>query len=624
MTAADVLLSAPPKKFADPPGRTSPTMQQLELAQLQQRGLTKSLFNHFTKECKKVDAELAAAEAAFVELEARKAKASEFSPDSPQIEQLDAVCKTVAEWRKHCRNKEQETVLLYGKYCEKFGGSIEVAKPEEFFKSSRSGSVASIASALANTDIATLVQSFKKAKNEPHGIPSFLLPKEASTPSSFNNKELEEILEDSSLQDNEAPRVLPATPRTEVTGDNADDSSIVSGLTTLNSATTREVLHDVENKVLDFIKNETENIRKMMEEDAISKAGGLESCSVGAGSKAASQAESQSVADHEKMVFKMQQVLEAFKKAEEETKMKEEKGATARRVPGGNVGEEWYEHFDNTYQRHYYVEKHTNKTQWHSPTRTDVSVADYSLSVSMNSGSTVPARAANPTVADMAMAQDFIPDASMRSLGGRRRGRVEAYRAKVRKQRKRQLAVMGIVLAVLGAGALYYRYNNPEQVEQAMETVARVIGMDENSAHIEDVQVKSRNTKKKKETKKETRSTTPTPASSSTQSLPVPSTRKAKAPTTSSSTTTSAKPTKKEVPAPPPTKTKKTPSPVKTVAKKKASEVPDTPGGEDIGLAPFQPESQHWIMDVLKGPLAFKTVNYQCMDNERYCGLHHY
>lgn len=617
MTAADIVLSAPPKKFADPPGRTSPTMQQLELAQLQQRGLTKSLFNHFTRECKKVDAELAAADAALAELEARKAKASEFSPNSPEIEQLDAVCKTVAEWKKHCRNKEQETVLLYGKYCEKFGSSIEVAKPEEFFKSSKSGSVASTTSALANTDIATLVQSFKKAKNEPHGIPSFLLPKEASTPSSFNNKELEEILEDSSLQDNEAPRVLPVTPRTEVTGEDLDDSSIVSGLTTLNSAVTREVLHDVENKVLDFIKNETENIRKMMEEDAMSKAGGgLESCSVGAGSKAASQAESQSIADHERMVFKMQQVLEAFRKAEEETKMKEEKGATIRRVPGGNMGEEWYEHFDQTYQRHYYVEKHTNKTQWHMPTQTDVSVADYSsLSVSMNSGSTAPPRAANPTVADMTMVQDFIPDSSIRSLG-RRRGRVEAYRAKVRKQKKRQLAVMGLVLAVLGAGAMYYKYTKPEQVEQAFETVAKAIGLDDSSVHVEDVRVNSRNTKK------ETKSTTPTPTS--TRNNPVPSTRKAKIPPTYSSSTTSTKPTKKEVPVPPPTKTKKTPSPVKTVAKKKASEVPDFPNSDDMGLASFQPESQHWLLDVLKGPLAFKTVNYQCMDNERYCGLHHY
>jgi hypothetical protein len=62
----------------------------------------------------------------------------------------------------------------------------------------------------------------------------------------------------------------PATPVTNYE-DDTDDLSVISGLTTVNSATTRKVMEDLEIELDTFIKTETENIKRMMEmEDSMS------------------------------------------------------------------------------------------------------------------------------------------------------------------------------------------------------------------------------------------------------------------------------------------------------------------------------------------------------------------
>lgn len=561
----------PKKRFADPPGRT-PTMKQ-ELEQLRQRGLTKSLNKHFTQECKKVQAELAAAEAALTDLETRKANAS-----SDEITQLDMMCMKVSEWKKQCRKNEQEIVLLYQRYVQKFAGSVELAMPEELMTATKDPEI-STPMALVTTDIRTLVQAFQEAEGN---VPDLLRPKEAygSSAPAFNTKELEEILEDASLADPDAPcKSLAATPRTEVESD-LDDSSIVSGLTTLNSAVTREVLHDVGNDVLAFIKNETENIRKMMEEDAISVAPSVVS----------QKSKSSVVQETEDMVKKMQQVLDAFKKAEEET-TNQEKSTMVRRLEGyGNEGDEWIEHWDETFQRPFYVEGRTNKTQWHMPqAAADASVAGTSLSDSANSGC-IATLAVTPTKAVPSF-QEFIPQQ------GRRTKRVEAYRAKRRRQRKRQLVSLASVLCVLGAGALYYKHTNPDKMNKAFETLAEVIGRS-SGAVVED---KSPRPKPRKEREIPTSSTP-------TGSLPV-------------STKTEESDGRMENPQ---QEVNPEARAEEAEAKKNVEELKIKVPEEPMGIAISKPKTQHWILDVLIGPLAFKDVNRECSDSERYCGIYHY
>ena len=66
----------------------------------------------------------------------------------------------------------------------------------------------------------------------------------------------------------------------------------------------------------------------------------------------------QSLDKAETMVLEMQKILDDFKK-----QAVEEKTTMVRRIEGGNDGEEWYEHFDDTFQRPFYVEAKTTATK---------------------------------------------------------------------------------------------------------------------------------------------------------------------------------------------------------------------------------------------------------------------
>ena len=455
------MTSVQPQTSPGAPPTKSPykEMRVNELEELRQRGLAKSWSKHFSQAISKVEADLALASVALQELENRKAKAKEFAPSTNEMTQLDRMYLKVADWKKQCSQKQKETVMLYGRYIAKYGSEC----PENLLVTPKKGksSLKPLSTPLATANVDELAKAFDMTD-----IPSFLRPSEASTPAAFDTRQLQEILEEASLPDPDAPcKTFGISPKTAVTQEESDDddSSIISGLTTLNSAVTKEVLHDVENKVLDFIKNETEHIRKLIEEeDATSKA-----CESQASRP--HSISNPSINKAENMVLEMKQILDDFKASALNTP--EEKTTIIRRIERGSEGEEWTEHWDDTFQRHFYVEAKSNTTQWNMPpsvtessSRSASSVCD-SASVGTDSG---PSMAPTPKVLDY---EEFKPEARL----GRRSTRIEKYRKNLRRQRRRRIAASIVLLAALGASFMYYKHTNPVQVENMMETATAAL-----------------------------------------------------------------------------------------------------------------------------------------------------
>jgi len=444
-----------------------------ELAELRQRGLTKNLTKHFTQSIKQVQAELAAAEEALQVLETRKANAKKFDPSSNEIAKLDMIFMKLSEWKKKCRQKEQETVMLYRRYVEQFGGSIKLATPEELTTPQKTAGVDTSSPAkspLATAEVSELVKYFDEADGE-NGIPAFLRPNLVIDTSAQTPRALEEILEEESLQDGgDAPcKSLGITPRT-VSMDSDDDdeesnSSIVSGLTTLNSNLTKEVLNDAANKVLEFVKHETDHIRKMLavEEDAKSSSSRRSSASIA----------DRSATSAENMVLKMQAILDEYKAEAEKNKSSTK--PPVRRNDVGNEGEEWYEHWDDTFQRNFYVEKNSNRTQWQIPPTVSEVSSNSSNSVCESAAGTSSSAASSsmmvPTSPKVMDYTNFKPEA--REV--RRSTRVRKYRAQCRRQRNRRLAAFSFVVILAGATFAYCKQAHPEEVERFYATASAKI-----------------------------------------------------------------------------------------------------------------------------------------------------
>jgi hypothetical protein len=83
------------------------------------------LNKHFTTEIQKLAHEKAASDAALLDLQQRKAATSEFqaSGDGAGISPMDELFVRVNKWRKECRDRERETLLLYQRYVAKFGST---------------------------------------------------------------------------------------------------------------------------------------------------------------------------------------------------------------------------------------------------------------------------------------------------------------------------------------------------------------------------------------------------------------------------------------------------------------------------------------------------------------------
>jgi len=455
---------------AQPPQSSPEQMRVNEIEELRQRGLTKSWTKHFSTTIRKVEADLELASVALMELAARKAKMQKSAPPSSnELTQLDTMYLKVAEWKKECHKKQQETVMLYGRYVEKYGNSHELANPESIM-TPRKGSVVppvALSTPLATADVEELAKAFEET---PDGIPEFLRP--SSSPSSspmVDTSKLQEILEEASLSEVDVPcKTLGISPtHTDVTvveSDDDDASSIVSGLTTINSATTKQVLHDVENKVLDFIKNETEHIRKLIEEggDIVGENLTPSVSSRRAGSQVDSISD-QSLHKAENMVLAMQKILDDFKK-QEETEQASVKTTMIRRLSdAGAEGEEWYEHYDDAFQRHFYVEAKTKTTQWHMPP--SVTESSWDSSTSVCDSATVGTASERPYTEPKVLGyEDFKPQARQ----VRRKTHMQKFRAKQRRQRRRRIAATTALLIALGGAVLYYKNTRPVEFESMM------------------------------------------------------------------------------------------------------------------------------------------------------------
>mmetsp|Transcript_22825 Transcript_22825/g.53910 ORF Transcript_22825/g.53910 Transcript_22825/m.53910 type:complete len:855 (-) Transcript_22825:338-2902(-) len=244
-----------------------------------------------------------------------------------------------------------------------------------------------------------------------------------------------------------------------------DDRSIISELTLANSAVTRQLLDEVETEMEDFIKCEMQAIRKMLdsEEDASTIDPSF--------TEDQSEASSVQLADQsvrvamkaEAMAREMQKILDDFAKEDavstastpvlDESLQSPEKKAQSPAPPPTSVypykfepaipGEDWYVHFDDNYQKEFYVERISNKTQWDYPQKMPT-----------------PRRQEQHVSSD-----DFLSDmhsvASSRRSLSRRSSRRSVYRKQRRKRRARRLMISFLALLCVLVCVFYWRVNHP-------------------------------------------------------------------------------------------------------------------------------------------------------------------
>lgn len=256
--------------------------------------------------------------------------------------------------------------------------------------------------------------------------------------------------------------VNPYFHTTTVEGFDFDDRSIISELTSANSAVTRQVLDEVETEMEDFIKFEMEAIRKMLDsEDAstVDFSVKSETSSLMMGDQSV-----QVAMKAEAMAREMQKILDDFAKEDaasvegaksilnESTQSSEHRNESAEptnvypyKFEPAIPGEEWYVHFDDNYQKEYYVEKNTNRTQW-----------DY------------PQKMASPHKEHTAVStDDFLSDmvsvASSRRSMSRRSSRRALYRRQRKRRRARRLMMSSMALLCVLVGVIYWRLHDSDE-----------------------------------------------------------------------------------------------------------------------------------------------------------------
>jgi hypothetical protein len=233
--------------------------------------------------------------------------------------------------------------------------------------------------------------------------------------------------------------------------DDLDELTVVSGLTTVNSAETRRILQDCQRSVATFLKDEHNAIRQMMLEDSREEENTTtESCCTNLNSVtkvAADQAEG--------MVRQMKSILDDFtlhhkhlSNTNSNTNDDDDSCAAQKSAGRGyktsNPDEEWVAYYDESYQREYYHEKNTNRTQWEPP-------EPDATSVSMDNNSA--------SAADLMIVthDQVMPEHSLQYSF-----RYAQYRRKqktARRRKKRRVLVGFLAVLLLVAGAYYSYYH---------------------------------------------------------------------------------------------------------------------------------------------------------------------
>lgn len=249
---------------------------------------------------------------------------------------------------------------------------------------------------------------------------------------------------------------FPPGTASEEDSDDEDNRSVISGLTTVNSALTRQVMEQLESEMEFFIKNETEAIQKLLDEEDESESGGVNKSFGGSRlSSDASVACDKSVVASlkaEQMADEMQKLLEQFEKDEmssvESPKSGEGKENTSsdinqslypRKYKSPNPNEEWMVYWDEKFKREYYYEKNSNTTQWEAPVM-KLGFRD------------------NP---------DFVPQElpkrTSKLVIEKRLSRSDVYKKKLRKRRMQRAVAVLIILVCLLLSAVHWKMNHTEK-----------------------------------------------------------------------------------------------------------------------------------------------------------------
>lgn len=474
-----------PMKSSDTPTNTfRPVGQQEELETLRQRGLAKLLNRHFTEATAKIAAEKAAAEAALRDLEERKAQASAASPTraTNRTSQWEELYMKANKWRNECRQKERETLLLYQRYVDKFGGSGHVQVPAV---TAEEGSPATPRVA---TSVQHLEQQLENQRQDSGNIviPSLDFLGADETFASLYGKDEEEFRnlyrqqteqqrktegeganvaspeKGTNSKDQQSPATAPTEPtktaskdldseeeeeEEEEDSDEQDDDvlSLISGLTSVNSARTRRVLMDCEQTVHTFLEEESKAVQAIMSVAGHSKTSASARSSR---SGAIGSLQSKAATEAENMVKQMQGILHDF---EEKQKSVPKDTPPARPYYTPNPEEKWMVYYDETFRREYYHEAYTNRTQWEPPSYTDVTEVT-SLSTTEQSGSVLAH-------------VDVMPEVQKgRSL-------IAAYRRKSRRRRKKRLAFAAALTVTALVAGFYVCQTHPEMVVSMREQV---------------------------------------------------------------------------------------------------------------------------------------------------------
>jgi hypothetical protein len=518
------------------------SMVHAELAALKQRGLAKLLNQHFTSTAQQLAIEKAAADAAILDLQERKARTREFTPtNSSEISPLDQACIQANKWRAECRRKERETLLLYQQYVHKFGPTTILPVPTvpttahdgaKVGNSSTKSAVIPTAPTLppqssisrpVPTLVPTMTAQIEQTLEEycargavahpsilTHGREqtySSVAAKEEHTFREYYRKQLEAkgvdaICSPGYFKGNGTATSDMFTPNTVGNEDNEpheewnkdDVCSIVSGLTTLHSAMTREFIYDCENSVQTFLRDEQATVRKLLEEedqdyDASSSGDThVSNILVVQDSDATAKAA-------ENMVQQMQEILQEYQMKH----FGSGNGTTTATEPNDNPvpekeypiayttdnsNEKWVIYYDEFYRQEYYHEVHTNRTQWDPPKKKTSDNNDPPESSFSHSHSSDTYSVMNGTPLEGGLYDDlglYHPDDDrMDRIIESNNHRVAVYRKRQRRKRlrRRLIATMVVIISILvGSGGAYYHtcYQNENNKSETCSLIENIV-----------------------------------------------------------------------------------------------------------------------------------------------------
>jgi hypothetical protein len=508
----------PAPAAADTPSKSYRSdKQQSELDALRQRGLAKLLNRHFTNVTQNLAEERAAADAALRELEARKAEGfKDFSDkEGEELSIWDKLYLELQQKKAECKRKERETLLLYQRYVDKFGGTGVVAVPRSQAVtpdakaangryqagltgvSTRvphlAGQIESnLASASNGTPIShsgikwTKSQQEAVAAMDPQERAAFLrslegdsrgspqvqklmdggndsIPESPQLASDFpkweENTPTTSFLTRSTVGTEVSKRESPGVDVFQVDDLDEDIRSIVSGLTSGDFS-------DAERALVEFLRTETDAIRKLLEdEDHASVVSLTSSYSNEMRSQSARAAD-----EAEDLVKKMDSLLRDFQ-SDEQSAAAAAASNEPRKLKTTNPDEEWMVYWDEMAQRHYYYDLKTNKAQWAKPasaieagSRDAVPMADFTRS---HSDRTIP------LTFDEVMPLDDVP----------RQSRRDQYRRMRRRRRNRRLFFLAfLITGTVGAGLYVNRFHHDE----VKSNLTRALGSEQQAEKVID------------------------------------------------------------------------------------------------------------------------------------------